>query len=785
MKMKALTISFTIWLAFTNLSLAQQPQYNWGWGIGGTLGDAGTCIISDFQGNVIVGGSFSETVDFDPSTTGTTILTNPLSSNSNGGFVQKLDINGQLIWVRQISAPNNGSGINGSGAIVKDIEVDSQNNIYVTGSFTGIVDFDPSPISINPITGPGSFVVKLSPNGNLIWVSVFAGQNNFQLGSVDIELDSNGNLFILGGFSGQVDFDPDPVITNYVGYAPSTTTKTFVCKLNNSGQFLDLYTYSPFIDNTPHNLFINSNNEIVISGHCSGGIGGPDYFLVKLDSQLNQLAQINISDGFQQNFFGGLAKCAELSNGNIVFFGQFSGTIDLDPGPGTTNLSTQNFGSFLLKLDNNFNFQSAKMIEGSVNIQRAVCKQGKIFITGDFAGFVDFDPGQSINGITSYNAVQDGFVLVLDENFGYVNVTRYGSYNGDFPANIYVDNTQKVLSTGSYQYSTSLDPAHSEFWPGFGIQDIFVSSINFCPRDSVYEPIQACDVYTSPSGWVFTSNGSYTDTLINQQGCDSIVYHAITIHNSFADTVFVNSCDSAVFNSMVIFYDTLFSTSFQTIHGCDSIISYSFDIHQSQNSTLNLFGCDSVVLDGNVYQQDTTWVQLLTTSFGCDSLVSIVVQIETISPIINFNGLDSLWTIETGTNYWWFRNDTLLTAFNSQNCIANNPGTYYLVLESAAGCIDTSNLIVVSIVLGALRKNYSEIMLIPNPVSEMLKIFPIYEREINIEILGIDGQILFSNFINLQGNNEFILDVNRLPRAFYFIRITQSNSQILLRMCKI
>jgi len=103
--------------------------------------DSTVGLSIDTDGNVYTAGRFSGLADMDPG---------PRTENLLGRFrtpyVQKLDINGQLIWARTM-------GPNGSGR-VKDLSLDQHGNIYIIGDLVGlnyetgdslIADVDPGP----------------------------------------------------------------------------------------------------------------------------------------------------------------------------------------------------------------------------------------------------------------------------------------------------------------------------------------------------------------------------------------------------------------------------------------------------------------------------------------------------------------------------------------------------------------------------------------------------------------------------------------------------------------
>jgi len=112
----------------------------------------GTYIAVDNKGNILATGLFLGTADFDPGP-GTNVLT------GNGCFVSKMSASENFLWVKSIDAcPNS-------------IAVDAAGNVYSAGSFSGTVDFDPGlGTYYQSSTGPGDmFVSRLDAAGNFIW----------------------------------------------------------------------------------------------------------------------------------------------------------------------------------------------------------------------------------------------------------------------------------------------------------------------------------------------------------------------------------------------------------------------------------------------------------------------------------------------------------------------------------------------------------------------------------------------------------------------------------------
>src|SRR4051794_14531326 len=91
---------------------------------------------------------------------------------------------------------------------------DQDGNIYVTGIFSNTFDGDPGPADLI-LDGEGSgksFIQKLSPNGQLLWIKEYKGIGIVNISSAVI--DTSGNLYVLGRFQGTIDFDPGPSENN-------------------------------------------------------------------------------------------------------------------------------------------------------------------------------------------------------------------------------------------------------------------------------------------------------------------------------------------------------------------------------------------------------------------------------------------------------------------------------------------------------------------------------------------------------------------------------------------
>jgi hypothetical protein len=193
----------------------------WAKRAGGSSFDNGTSIDFDSSGNVYVTGNFEGPANFTSNGNSITLS----SAGQDEVFVWKLNpTNGDGVWAKSAGS----SGLDGGRAVT----VDSSDNVYVTGYFSGTADFDPDGSSAN-LTAVGSidvFVWKLSTAGALVWARQ-ARASDFSDGT-SIDSDSSGDVYVAGSFVGTADFDPNENVSNLTS---AGSEDAFVWKLTSAG----------------------------------------------------------------------------------------------------------------------------------------------------------------------------------------------------------------------------------------------------------------------------------------------------------------------------------------------------------------------------------------------------------------------------------------------------------------------------------------------------------------------------------------------------------------------
>jgi hypothetical protein len=499
--------SFLFTLAISGLMSGLNAQ-NFEWakqfeGINGSAQSQGKAIAVDNSGNIYSTGVLFGSVDFDPGP-GSTILTAGIGSVDI--YVTKSDSAGALIWAKQFE----GNSFNSSEAI----SVDMNGNVYVTGYFRQTVDFNPAPAqAILNLTSQGNtdiFVTKLDAAGNLVWAKQFAGAN-FN-GAYSIAVDGSGNVFTTGYFRGIVDFNSGSLSFNLA--ASGSSSDVFIAKLDASGELVWVKQFGGTGSGVGSRLVLDASGSIYTVGNFQNTVdfdpgagvfdltsaGLEDIFISKLDEMGNfvwakQFLGTNSDDVY---------SIAVANSGNLFTVGRFQGTIDVDPGVNTFNMtSTGNNNTFVAKLNASGDLIWAKQLEGTNIIGRdlVIDDAENSYLTGEFEGTANIDPS-GINLTLTSSGGLDFFNAKLNSAGDVVWANGYGSVANETSQSVAVDNLENVWFTGDFGGTVDFDPSGSSYlMTPVGMFEAFIFKISQCGGNSI-------DITTSLSDLTITANNA-------------------------------------------------------------------------------------------------------------------------------------------------------------------------------------------------------------------------------------------------------------------------------------
>jgi hypothetical protein len=233
--------------------------------------------------------------------------------------------------------------------------------------------------------------------------------------------DDLGNVYIGGYFSGTKDFDPGPgtYFLNAVGIADDA----FMSKFDAAGNFMWAIQF--------------------------GGTA---------TSYVEELA---IDDA-----------------GNVYATGRFSLDIDLDPGPGTLNVTGAGGGDiYVVKVNPGGNLVWGKVMAGTNSeIAHAITidPMGNVIVTGGFMGTVDFDPGPGVANIASGGTSDNCFVAKLNSNGDYVFATKFNAGNFSQGHSLATDPSGNIYVSGTFTLTANFGGTNLT---AAGGGDIFVAKL--------------------------------------------------------------------------------------------------------------------------------------------------------------------------------------------------------------------------------------------------------------------------------------------------------------------
>ena len=175
-------------------------------------------VAADAQGNVILAGAFTGTLDF-----GAGVMS-ASSDYDPAIFVVKLDAAGGILWTETLGAGSSYSSVD-------MLLVDPSGSIVLAGAFQSSIDFGAGSLTSPP--DGGGYLARLDPDGHALWSREYpvltpwldaAGQPRWSkvfAGNADIDrvaFDGAGNLLVTGLFRDSIDFGGAPAPSDGLGW---------------------------------------------------------------------------------------------------------------------------------------------------------------------------------------------------------------------------------------------------------------------------------------------------------------------------------------------------------------------------------------------------------------------------------------------------------------------------------------------------------------------------------------------------------------------------------------
>src|SRR5439155_20194090 len=113
--------------------------------------------------------------------------------------------------------------------------------------------------------GNRRFVAKYSAGGAAVWTDVVSGGTGAEAHGERVAVDASGNVVVVGEYRGKVDFNPDPLKTNFLT-SDGNTLDVCVLKLNASGAYVWAGSMGGPSDDGASAIAVDGAGNVLVSG---------------------------------------------------------------------------------------------------------------------------------------------------------------------------------------------------------------------------------------------------------------------------------------------------------------------------------------------------------------------------------------------------------------------------------------------------------------------------------------------------------------------------------------
>ncbi len=424
-----------VFLVACVLASAQTPVWNWISSFGGTYNDEqGNSITTDSFGYIYIAGHFSGAMSF-----GTVTLT---SAGAQDMFVAKFHKSGTNIWAKRAGGTSHDTA--------NSIAIDSNNNLYIAGSFYNTAYF--GNITLTSSGNYDPYVAKMDSNGNWLWVTKGGGTSE-DVGKA-IAIDSQCNAYLTGDFAGTATFGTTQVVS-------AGLTDIFIAKIGTNGNWIWSKRAGGTDNDNANAIVIDIIDTVCVTGSFKStasfgsvsftSYGGADIFVSKLSGSGTWIWTVRAGGSGSSWNDSGRGITAD-NQGNIYITGSFSSTASFG------NLSVQSVGGidvFAAKMDDDGNWiwvngtggTGSTLMDYGYDI--AVDEDHNIYVTGVCVGTTYY--GDST--IAGYGGF-DVFLARLDDTGDWQSMIKAGGTGYDWSYSLALDDDSMPWITGSF-----VDPA--------------------------------------------------------------------------------------------------------------------------------------------------------------------------------------------------------------------------------------------------------------------------------------------------------------------------------------
>ncbi|MEO0468002.1 MAG: T9SS type A sorting domain-containing protein [Bacteroidota bacterium] len=376
-----------LYVSGSGLSLAYITQFDsagyqlWNRGFKSSFTSVSISDIQlDGQGGMYVLGNFNTQVILNHFTPQADTLS---GLGGNDIFLAHFDAIGQTIWAFVLG----GSGDDGASQLVRD----AAGNLYLSGSFTSSVDFDPGPTSTT-LSSAGQtdlFVASYDVNGDFRWAKSAGGFGIDWSAGIGVH---DSIVYVGGTITGTGDFDPIDSLSTINAFG----TDAFIAAYDTLGQFHWVKGMGGMARDIARKFLIDASGYLYLAGDFEGPadfdpsdstyqltpVGESDIFFAKYSPEGEFLLAGSVGGPDYDRGWGMSVDNQE----RIYLMGQFGNQIDVDPGDSTVMLNGTGMDNMFFSIyDSLGDFQWVHSLEAAPSSRFIVPDDdGNFYVGGTF-----------------------------------------------------------------------------------------------------------------------------------------------------------------------------------------------------------------------------------------------------------------------------------------------------------------------------------------------------------------------------------------------------------------
>ena len=357
---------------------------------GGPGNDEIQTMTSDSKGNIYVAGHFTGTI-----TIGTITL---ISKGLFDIFFVRYDAQGNVVWARSIG----GGGWDNEVSLATDSK-----GLYMTAQFSSDIDVDPGEGTTQfwnageSSKNDGFFARYNLNDGSLFWAHQLADAYSWSSSSIGVD---RAGVYLTGHYSGSIDFDPG----GGIALLTAQNEDVFLAKYSLNGEYIWASSMGGYYYDTAWGLLVDGTGVYICGGYSWSSDFDPTDGYYSLEDEGGFFGRYDPTTG-------GLIYVKKIGNGTIYSLakhgkdlfvgGHFNGMIDANPDPGVMLIGREGYGNGIVAkydlLDGSLRWANSLTTTAFLAPRKLIADGSGVYVSGYFAGSVDFDPGIGEDNRTS------------------------------------------------------------------------------------------------------------------------------------------------------------------------------------------------------------------------------------------------------------------------------------------------------------------------------------------------------------------------------------------------